>query len=141
MHKRVHVRVFLRVLLVCNVCVSAGQQSRWKDLVLGLSILMALGGCWFAYAQTRKSRDDLGKLVKDLESLQRAEQSLLDLQEKYVLQHHAHTQLMVYRLYIKDISILATMLCFGGGGCDKRVELQTVRRYLLTCNIQLKSFL
>ncbi|XP_004556952.1 stromal interaction molecule 1 isoform X1 [Maylandia zebra] len=59
-----------------------GQQSRWKDLVLGLSILMALGGCWFAYAQTRKSRDDLGKLVKDLESLQRAEQSLLDLQEK-----------------------------------------------------------
>lgn len=101
-HQRVHVRVFLRVLLVCNVCVSAGQQSRWKDLVLGLSILMALGGCWFAYAQTRKSRDDLGKLVKDLESLQRAEQSLLDLQEKYVLQHHAHTQLMVYRLYIKD---------------------------------------
>ncbi|XP_063342403.1 stromal interaction molecule 1-like isoform X1 [Pelmatolapia mariae] len=59
-----------------------GRQSRWKDLVLGLSILMALGGCWFAYAQTRKSRDDLGKLMKDLDSLQRAEQSLLDLQEK-----------------------------------------------------------
>ncbi|CAI5642477.1 unnamed protein product [Oreochromis niloticus] len=59
-----------------------GRQSHWKDLVLGLSILMALGGCWFAYAQTRKSRDDLGKLMKDLESLQRAEQSLLDLQEK-----------------------------------------------------------
>ncbi|XP_038137490.1 stromal interaction molecule 1-like [Cyprinodon tularosa] len=59
-----------------------GQQSRWKDLVLGLSVLMALGGCWFAYIQTRKSRDDLGKLVKDLEGLQRAEQSLLDLQTK-----------------------------------------------------------
>lgn len=43
---------------------------------------MALGGCWFAYAQTRKSRDDMGKLMKDLEGLQRAEQSLLDLQEK-----------------------------------------------------------
>lgn len=82
MQQRLHVRVFLRVLQVCNVCVSAGRQSRWKDLVLGLSILMALGGCWFAYAQTRKSRDDLGKLMKDLESLQRAEQSLLDLQEK-----------------------------------------------------------
>ncbi|CAI5642478.1 unnamed protein product [Oreochromis niloticus] len=62
-----------------------GRQSHWKDLVLGLSILMALGGCWFAYAQTRKSRDDLGKLMKDLESLQRAEQSLLDLQEKQAL--------------------------------------------------------
>lgn len=59
-----------------------GRQNRWKDLVLALSILMALGGCWFAYVQTRKSRDDLGKLMKDLEGLQRAEQSLLDLQEK-----------------------------------------------------------
>ncbi|XP_040006286.1 stromal interaction molecule 1b isoform X1 [Xiphias gladius] len=59
-----------------------GRQNRWKDLVLGVSILMALGGCWFAYIQTRKSRDDLGNLMKDLEGLQRAEQSLLDLQEK-----------------------------------------------------------
>ncbi|XP_027887376.1 stromal interaction molecule 1b [Xiphophorus couchianus] len=60
----------------------AGRQNRWKDLVLGLSVLMALGGCWFAYIQTRKSRDDLGKLIKDLEGLQRAEESLLDLQTK-----------------------------------------------------------
>ncbi|XP_029375838.1 stromal interaction molecule 1b isoform X2 [Echeneis naucrates] len=59
-----------------------GRQNRWKDLVLVLSLLMALGGCWFAYIQTRRSRDDLGKLMKDLEGLQRAEQSLLDLQEK-----------------------------------------------------------
>ncbi|XP_017260903.2 stromal interaction molecule 1-like, partial [Kryptolebias marmoratus] len=66
------------------------QKNPWKDLVLGLSILMALGGCCFAYAQTRKSRDDLGKLTKDLEGLQRAEQSLLDLQEK--LQHAQEEQ-------------------------------------------------
>ncbi|TMS13919.1 Stromal interaction molecule 1 [Larimichthys crocea] len=59
-----------------------GRHNQWKDLVLGLSILMALGGCWFAYVQTRKSRDDMGKLMKDLEGLQRAEQSLMDLQEK-----------------------------------------------------------
>ncbi|XP_049599192.1 stromal interaction molecule 1 isoform X3 [Syngnathus scovelli] len=58
------------------------QQNRWKDLVLGVSILAALGGCWFACVQTKRSRDDLGKLMKDLEGLQRAEQSLLDLQEK-----------------------------------------------------------
>ncbi|XP_035522625.1 uncharacterized protein LOC118331665 [Morone saxatilis] len=61
-----------------------GRQNRWKDLVLGVSILMALGGCWFAYVQTRKSRDDLGQLMKDLEGLQRAEQSLMDLQENPV---------------------------------------------------------
>uniref|UniRef100_A0A671V5X8 Stromal interaction molecule 1b n=1 Tax=Sparus aurata TaxID=8175 RepID=A0A671V5X8_SPAAU len=59
-----------------------GRPNRWKDLVLGVSILMALGGCWFAYVQTRKSRDDMGKLMKDLEGLQRAEQSLQELQEK-----------------------------------------------------------
>ncbi|XP_049895414.1 stromal interaction molecule 1-like isoform X5 [Epinephelus moara] len=70
-----------------------GRHSRWKDLVLGLSILMALGGCWFAYIQNRKSKDDLGKLVKDLEGLQRAEQSLLDLQAK--LQKAQEEQLCV----------------------------------------------
>lgn len=63
-------------------CVSTGQQNRWKDLVLGFSILLALGGCCFAYTQTRRSRDNLEKLMKDLEGLQRAEQSLLDLQGK-----------------------------------------------------------
>ncbi|XP_034539878.1 stromal interaction molecule 1-like isoform X2 [Notolabrus celidotus] len=59
-----------------------GRQKWWKDLVLGMSVLMALGGCWFAYVQTRKSRDDLGQLMKDLEGLQRAEESLMDLQDK-----------------------------------------------------------
>lgn len=43
---------------------------------------MALAGCWFAYAQTRRSREDLEGLLKDLEGLQRAEQSLLDLQNR-----------------------------------------------------------
>ncbi|XP_020488959.1 stromal interaction molecule 1 isoform X2 [Labrus bergylta] len=70
-----------------------GRHNRWKDLVLGVSVLMALGGCWFAYAQTRKSRDDLGKLMKDLEGLQRAEESLMDLQEK--LQKAQEEQLCV----------------------------------------------
>ncbi|XP_029028805.1 stromal interaction molecule 1-like [Betta splendens] len=59
-----------------------GQQNLWKDLVLGLSILMALGGCWFAYVQNRKTKEDLGKFMKDLDGLQKAEQSLLDLQDK-----------------------------------------------------------
>lgn len=61
---------------------SAGRKNPWKDLLLGVSILMALAGCWFAYVQNRKSKDDLGKLMKDLEGLQRAELSLLELQQK-----------------------------------------------------------
>ncbi|XP_072302111.1 stromal interaction molecule 1-like isoform X2 [Eucyclogobius newberryi] len=59
-----------------------GYDTRWKDLVLILSVVLALVGCWFAYAQTRKSRDDMSQLTKDLEGLQKAEQSLLDLQDK-----------------------------------------------------------
>ncbi|XP_035846700.1 stromal interaction molecule 1-like isoform X3 [Sander lucioperca] len=69
------------------------RHSWWKDVVLAVSVLMALGGCWFAYVQTRKSRDDLARLGKDLEGLQRAEQSLLDLQEK--LQRAQEEQLSV----------------------------------------------
>ncbi|CAL8363513.1 unnamed protein product [Lota lota] len=60
----------------------AGRQSLWKDLVLGCSVVMALAGCWFACTQSRRSRDHLGQLMKDLEGLQCAEQSLLDLQER-----------------------------------------------------------
>ncbi|XP_034033470.1 stromal interaction molecule 1-like isoform X2 [Thalassophryne amazonica] len=59
-----------------------GRQNHWKDVVLSVSILMGLGGCWFAYVQTRKSRDDMEKLMKDLEGLQTAEENLLDLQDK-----------------------------------------------------------
>ena len=71
------------------------KHSYLKDLVLVVSIVVGVGGCWFAYAQSRHSRDHMGKMMKDLEGLQRAEQSLHDLQEKSVphtLTHtHSHT--------------------------------------------------
>lgn len=75
-------RLVWRFVHAWLLCLSAGRHNPWKDLVLGISILMALGGCWFAYVQNRKSKDDLGKLMKDLEGLQRAELSLLEVQEK-----------------------------------------------------------
>uniref|UniRef100_A0A3Q0T930 Stromal interaction molecule 1b n=1 Tax=Amphilophus citrinellus TaxID=61819 RepID=A0A3Q0T930_AMPCI len=74
----------------------------WKDLVLGLSILMALGGCWFAYAQTRKSRADLGKLMKDLEGLQRAEQSLLDMQSKLLQAQEEQRCVQVEKVKVEE---------------------------------------
>ncbi|XP_054873022.1 stromal interaction molecule 1-like isoform X3 [Amphiprion ocellaris] len=78
------------------------RQNRWKDLVLAMSILMALGGCWFAYVQTRKSRDDLGKLMKDLEGLQRAEQSLLDLQEKLQQAQEEQRSVQVEKVKVEE---------------------------------------
>uniref|UniRef100_A0A3Q0S6J4 Stromal interaction molecule 2 n=1 Tax=Amphilophus citrinellus TaxID=61819 RepID=A0A3Q0S6J4_AMPCI len=53
-----------------------------KDLLLIVSVVMGVGGCWFAQAQNKSSKVHIAKMMKDLESLQRAEQSLIDLQEQ-----------------------------------------------------------
>uniref|UniRef100_A0A8C1YIB5 Tromal interaction molecule 2a n=1 Tax=Cyprinus carpio TaxID=7962 RepID=A0A8C1YIB5_CYPCA len=53
-----------------------------KDLVLIVSVVMGVGGCWFAKVQNKASKVHITKMMKDLESLQRAEQSLRDLQEQ-----------------------------------------------------------
>ncbi|XP_032419989.1 stromal interaction molecule 2 [Xiphophorus hellerii] len=53
-----------------------------KDLLLIVSVVMGVGGCWFAQAQNKASKVHVAKMMKDLESLQRAEQSLMDLQEQ-----------------------------------------------------------
>lgn len=66
------------------VCPPAAGQRWWKDLLLAVSVLVALSGCCFALLQRRRSKDDVDKLMKDLECLHRAEQSLLELQEKLV---------------------------------------------------------
>ncbi|XP_037553681.1 stromal interaction molecule 2 [Nematolebias whitei] len=53
-----------------------------KDLLLIVSVVMGVGGCWFAQVQNKASKVHINKMMKDLESLQRAEQSLMDLQEQ-----------------------------------------------------------
>lgn len=53
-----------------------------KDLLLIVSVVMGVGGCWFAQAQNKASKVHIARMMKDLESLQRAEQSLIDLQER-----------------------------------------------------------
>ncbi|KAF7212989.1 stromal interaction molecule 2 [Nothobranchius furzeri] len=56
-----------------------------KDFLLIVSVVMGVGGCWFAQAQSKASKVHIAKMMKDLESLQRAEQSLTDLQEQLEL--------------------------------------------------------
>ncbi|XP_046904879.1 LOW QUALITY PROTEIN: stromal interaction molecule 2 [Hypomesus transpacificus] len=59
------------------------QQHNWlKDFVLMVSILIGVGGCWFAYVQNKSSRVHISQMMKDLESLQSAEFSLMELQER-----------------------------------------------------------
>ena len=53
-----------------------------KDFILTVSIVIGVGGCWFSYTQNKTSKEHVAKMMKDLESLQTAEQSLMDLQER-----------------------------------------------------------
>lgn len=61
----------------------AGPQHNWvKDFVLMISIVIGVGGCWFAYIQNKSSKVHISQMMKDLESLQNAEQSLMDMQSR-----------------------------------------------------------
>ncbi|XP_047450132.1 stromal interaction molecule 2 isoform X2 [Mugil cephalus] len=58
-------------------------QHNWlKDFVLMVSIVIGVGGCWFAYVQNKSSKVHISQMMRDLESLQHAEQSLFDLQSR-----------------------------------------------------------
>ncbi|KAM4611753.1 stromal interaction molecule 2 [Polymixia lowei] len=58
-------------------------QHNWmKDFVLMVSIVIGVAGCWFAYVQNKSSKVHISQMMKDLESLQNAEQSLLELQSR-----------------------------------------------------------
>ncbi|PRD22730.1 UNVERIFIED_CONTAM: Stromal interaction molecule 1 [Trichonephila clavipes] len=53
-----------------------------KDFFLALSLIIAVGGCWFAYVQHKHSQTHMVKMMKDMEALQKAEDSLMDLQKE-----------------------------------------------------------
>ncbi|XP_069487946.1 stromal interaction molecule 2 [Ambystoma mexicanum] len=53
-----------------------------KDFILTISIVIGVGGCWFAYTQGKTSKEHISQMMKDLESLHKAELSLLELQER-----------------------------------------------------------
>lgn len=70
-------------LFLLLVLPRTGPQHNWmKDFVLMVSIVIGVGGCWFAYVQNKSSKVHISQMMKDLESLQHAEQSLLDLQSR-----------------------------------------------------------
>lgn len=58
------------------------KTHRTKDAIMVLCMLIASGGCWYAFLQKQSSQQQIKKMMKDLESLQKAEQSLMDLQGK-----------------------------------------------------------
>ncbi|KPP76619.1 stromal interaction molecule 1-like, partial [Scleropages formosus] len=78
------------------------RHSHLKDFMLVVSIVIGMGGCWFAYIQNRYSKDHMSKMMKDLEGLQRAEQSLHDLQQKLQIAQEEHRTVEVEKVNLEQ---------------------------------------
>ncbi|XP_065143281.1 stromal interaction molecule 1b isoform X1 [Paramisgurnus dabryanus] len=87
-------------LVICGPPVN--KHSHLKDLMLVVSIVIAIGGCWFAYIQNKNSREHMSKMIKDLEGLQRAEESLLDLQQKLQIEQEKQQTVKVEEVKLKQ---------------------------------------
>lgn len=77
------------------------RHNHLKDFMLVVSIVIGVGGCWFAYIQNRYSKEHMGKMMKDLEGLQRAEQSLHDLQERLQKAQEEHRTVEVEKVHLE----------------------------------------
>ncbi|XP_036443565.1 stromal interaction molecule 1b isoform X1 [Colossoma macropomum] len=78
------------------------RHSHLKDFVLVLSIVIGVAGCWFAYIQNRNSKDHMSKMIKDLDGLQRAEHSLLELQQKLQIAQDEHRSVEVEKVNLEQ---------------------------------------
>ncbi|XP_041796090.1 stromal interaction molecule 1a isoform X1 [Chelmon rostratus] len=78
------------------------RHNHLKDFMLVVSIVIGIGGCWFAFIQNRYSKDHMKKMMKDLEGLQRAEQSLHDLQQKLQIAQEEHRTVEVEKVNLEQ---------------------------------------
>ncbi|XP_056296703.1 stromal interaction molecule 1a isoform X4 [Pseudoliparis swirei] len=78
------------------------RHSHLKDFMLVVSIVIGMGGCWFAYIQNRYSKDHMKKMMTDLDGLQRAEQSLHDLQQKLQIAQEEHRTVEVEKVNLEQ---------------------------------------
>uniref|UniRef100_A0A4W5NWF2 Stromal interaction molecule 1a n=1 Tax=Hucho hucho TaxID=62062 RepID=A0A4W5NWF2_9TELE len=78
------------------------RHNHLKDFMLVVSIVIGIGGCWFAYIQNRYSKDHMKKMMTDLDGLQRAEQSLHDLQRKLQIAQEEHRTVEVEKVNLEQ---------------------------------------
>jgi DNA repair exonuclease SbcCD ATPase subunit len=65
------------------------KNNRMKDILLSISLLLAISGCWYAFHQKKASQMQIKKMMKDIDSLSKAENQLMTLQDEL---DHARTQ-------------------------------------------------
>lgn len=66
------------------ISIVSDYGNRTKDVVLSSLLGLAIIVCWFVYRRYKSSQRDLNKMIKDMESLARAEKELQDLQARLI---------------------------------------------------------
>ncbi|KAG1714003.1 Stromal interaction molecule [Nymphon striatum] len=75
-------KIVLKAMDVVLFGPAKADRNIIKDTILVFLFVIAAGGCFFAYVQHRYSQNHLKKMMADMEALQKAEDSLQDLQQE-----------------------------------------------------------
>ncbi|KAH8394150.1 hypothetical protein KR215_011587, partial [Drosophila sulfurigaster] len=86
--------------------------TRWKDYILVTLLLSAIIGCWYAYQQNKNAKRHLRRMAQDMEGLQRAEQSLQEMQKELELarmeQENVATEKMDLERRLKEVPVISS---------------------------------
>jgi len=110
------------------------EPSHWlKDIILTSLLLALLTALFWAYRTKKHSEAHLSKMIKDMESLAKAEKALQDMQDKLVVQEQV----------IKKVKVEKVQLEQGEGGTEEvgrlRDEVEILRGELHRAEVELED--
>jgi len=110
------------------------EPSHWlKDIILTSLLLALLTALFWAYRTKKHSEEHLSKMIKDMESLAKAEKALQDMQDKLVVQEQV----------IKKVKVEKVQLEQGEGGTEEvgrlREEVEILRGELHRAEVELED--
>ena len=110
------------------------EPSHWlKDVILTSLLLALLTALFWAYRTKKHSEAHLSKMIKDMESLAKAEKALQDMQDKLVVQEQV----------IKKVKVEKVQLEQGEGGTEEvgrlREEVEILRGELQRAEVELED--
>jgi hypothetical protein len=65
-----------------SILLTSEKPNYVKDIILITSLVVALMGCGIAYTFHKSSKSQMKKVMEEMENLQKAEDSLMELQDK-----------------------------------------------------------
>eukprot|EP00090_Calanus_glacialis_P031458 TRINITY_DN5194_c0_g1_i1.p1 TRINITY_DN5194_c0_g1~~TRINITY_DN5194_c0_g1_i1.p1 ORF type:complete len:668 (-),score=266.49 TRINITY_DN5194_c0_g1_i1:374-2377(-) len=110
------------------------EPSHWlKDVILTSLLLALLTALFWAYRTKKHSEAHLSKMIKDMESLAKAEKALQDMQDRLVVQEQV----------IKKVKVEKVQLEQGEGGTEEvgrlREEVEILRGELHRAEVELED--